>query len=493
MKRYLLLLLVLATLSLAASPLAQELETALRGAQDPAQATLVINSYRDRLSDLDDLRVLQNYWMQIDQASCQDWFLRRYEAHPDRPEHEYLWLRGQTDLGVQLAGGRSLIARQPAFYWGYRLFSNTYSQLLQDAQAPDSLRADIVANLASDRALLLQGLNVWPLDDYLRLALFHHWASQGDDDQAEAQLLSLYDPAAIEANFRHVFEFIEASGRVRPFRVLFPKVISRTIARGELPAADSLGYYQFYYLEALKKAQNWPEMRAYLDLYPDLKTSDTTLRTRVLMHLGLSEPDTALNLLEGALAAGVVSYPEALDTADYAPLRSLPRWPEVMALAAKNWAQGKAERKAKILAEKVSRPAPLWELPDPDGNLTRLEDLRGKIVILDFWALWCGPCLQTLAKLDAWRDQNPADDLVVISVNVWENPSDYPAVAALFAQQGYGLNLLIGDSEVPRAYGFSAIPWLCAIDKQGNIAFTLSGDSPVLAETLAVWVEELRR
>ena len=493
MQRLLVLLLVLAAFPLLASPLGKEFETALSSTQNAEQALEVIASYRDRLTDLDDLRQLQNYWMQVDPAGCGEWFGQQYVAHPDRPEYEYLWLRGQTDPGTQLAGGRALIAREPSFYWGYRLFSNTYSQILQDASAPDSLRADIMASLASDRALLLQGLQTWPLDDYLRLALFHHHASRSENDQAEAQLLQLFDPAAIEANFRHVIEFIAATGRVRPFEVLYPRLISRLIARGEVPAADSLAYYQYSYLEALRTAKDWAKMRSFLRQNPDLQSNDKTLQNRLLMHLGLSEPETALNLLEGALAAGVITYPEALDNPDYAPLSTLPRHPEVMALAAANWEQARAERKARIIAEKVSRPAPLWELPDPEGNLTRLEDLRGKIVILDFWALWCSPCLKTLPKLDSWLERNSSEDVALISINVWESPSELPNVIDHFSKNSYGMKLLLGDNELPRAYGFSGIPWLCAIDKQGNIAFTQSGFSPVLEETLSVWVEELRR
>lgn len=270
-------------------------------------------------------------------------------------------------------------------------------------------------------------------------------------------------------------------------------MISRTIARGEITSADSLSYFQFYYLEALKKALNWTRMSDHFEQYPQLKTDDTTLRTRIQMHIGLNQPDTALNLLEGALAADLVSYPEALADENYEPLKALARYTEVMALASANWIKNQAARKTAILGAKSLRPAPLWELPDADGKMLRLEDLRGKIVILDFWALWCSPCLQTLSKLQAWHEKNPADDLVLISINVWENPSDYEAVKNFINRQGSGVELLFGDNEVPRAYGFSAIPWICAIDKSGNIAFTLSGDSPVLAETLDVWVEELRR
>ncbi len=299
MKKHLALLLILCLtgLVLSASPLATELENAIRVTQSADKALLVIADYRERISDLDDLRILQNYWMQIDEDGCRAWFADKHAAQPEASEFEYLWLRGLEDPAVQISGGRALIRRDPVFYWGYRLFSNTLSQILQDPDTPDSLRENIVTNLASDRSLLQQGLQKWPGDDYLRLALFHHHASQGENEAAEQQLLNLQDPAAIEANFRQVFEFIEATGKVRPFEVLFPKVISSTIARGELIAADSLAYYQFYYLEALKMAADWPRMMDYFALHPGLKTDDSTLRTRILMHFCLDLLETALYLL----------------------------------------------------------------------------------------------------------------------------------------------------------------------------------------------------
>jgi cytochrome oxidase Cu insertion factor (SCO1/SenC/PrrC family) len=52
------------------------------------------------------------------------------------------------------------------------------------------------------------------------------------------------------------------------------------------------------------------------------------------------------------------------------------------AAAAPNWAALDAQ------AYEPSKPAPAFELPDPDGNVTRLEDLRGKVVLLFFWATW---------------------------------------------------------------------------------------------------------
>jgi thioredoxin-related protein len=55
------------------------------------------------------------------------------------------------------------------------------------------------------------------------------------------------------------------------------------------------------------------------------------------------------------------------------------------------------------------------------------------------------------------------------------------------------MTLLLGNSELPKAYGFTGIPYICVIDKQGNIAYEQSGYRPDLPELLDFWLEDLRR
>ena len=81
MRRYLVLLLLLAAVALAATPLGKEFEEALRPTQNADQAMEVITAYRDRLTDLEDLRQLQNYWMQIDPDGCRGARTATSEAH----------------------------------------------------------------------------------------------------------------------------------------------------------------------------------------------------------------------------------------------------------------------------------------------------------------------------------------------------------------------------------------------------------------------------
>ena len=234
-------------------------------------------------------------------------------------------------------------------------------------------------------------------------------------------------------------------------------------------------------------------MHAYLDRWPQLKEDDDTLPMRVDMHLGLGQLDTALNLLEGAMARDVLDVKEVEKDSKYEVLKSQPRYQEVMDNALRNWEQGREKRRQLALQSKISKPAPLWELPQADSTMVRLENQRGKIVVLDFWATWCKPCLKTMPLLDAWFKENAAPDLAVFSINTWQSPSDLPQVLEYIHDSGYSMTLLLGNSELPKAYGFTGIPYICVIDKQGNIAYEQSGYRPDLPELLDFWLEDLRR
>lgn len=476
-----------------ASGLAQEFESRVQAVETAEDAIPVIQQYLDKMSDIDDWRVLQNYWMRADKDACQAFFVEKHSQNPESPDFTYLWLRNLDDSLQQLRGGRGLIAQAPEFYWGYRIFSATYAQALINPEAAAELKTDIQDHLDSDQALLKQGLKRFPRDDYLKIALFHYYFAQNDYAKAEDYLVRMEDPSAIETNFENILDFIVKSKRVKAFEVLFPKMLAGNIAKGNIASKDSLGFYQSYYLQILSQAEQWEKMQKYFKDNPDLTKQDETLSFRIDMYLGLKDYRTALNLLEGALAKEVLKFPDVEKDPAYEPLHKQPRWDEVIAVARKNWDQSKSARKTEALAARTSKPAPLWELPDANGNMLRLEDLRGKIVILDFWATWCNPCMRTMPLLDAWTKANSAEDIKVISIDTWENPGDQDKAKALFTQQGFAMTLLIGNNDIPKAYGISGIPHICVLDKQGNIAYEHSGYTSDLPDLLNFWVEDLRR
>jgi len=70
---------------------------------------------------------------------------------------------------------------------------------------------------------------------------------------------------------------------------------------------------------------------------------------------------------------------------------------------------------------RIGQLAPKFELPDLQGNMVSLEELRGKVVMLDFWATWCGPCRRSMPMLEELQDEFP-EDLVLLAINLVESP-----------------------------------------------------------------------
>jgi len=131
-------------------------------------------------------------------------------------------------------------------------------------------------------------------------------------------------------------------------------------------------------------------------------------------------------------------------------------------------------------AVSVGSAAPLWTLPTPDGGTLSLEDLRGKVVILDFWATWCGPCRQVMPNLQAIHESH-GDELVVIGVNTWEDADP----VAFMAESGYTYQIVLEGDEVALRYFVEGIPTFYVIDQDGNVAFHAVGSDPANEEALS--------
>ena len=132
-----------------------------------------------------------------------------------------------------------------------------------------------------------------------------------------------------------------------------------------------------------------------------------------------------------------------------------------------------------IGAVSVGSAAPLWTLATPEGGTISLEDLQGKVVILDFWATWCGPCRQVMPSLQALHEAH-GEELVIIGVNTWE--SDDPA--AFMVDNGYTYPIVINGDEVAQQYFVEGIPTFYVIAQDGTVAFHAVGADPANEEAL---------
>ena len=119
-------------------------------------------------------------------------------------------------------------------------------------------------------------------------------------------------------------------------------------------------------------------------------------------------------------------------------------------------------------------PAPDFAAPSltGDGDVS-LAAHRGKVVYLDFWASWCGPCLQSIPQIEAMRKELPADRFQVVAVNVDQDPAK---AMRFLAKHPVGYPSASDPmGELPREFGVETMPTSFLIDSKGVIRYVHDG------------------
>jgi len=115
----------------------------------------------------------------------------------------------------------------------------------------------------------------------------------------------------------------------------------------------------------------------------------------------------------------------------------------------------------------IGKLAPDFTLNGLDGQEVSLSDLRGKPVLLNFWATWCGPCRIEMPFLQEIYEKWTGKELVLLAVNLQEDPGK---VREFVESAGYSFPVLLTDgNEVPLSYNIRGIPATFFIDADGVI------------------------
>jgi len=130
-------------------------------------------------------------------------------------------------------------------------------------------------------------------------------------------------------------------------------------------------------------------------------------------------------------------------------------------------ASNSADDQASSVSRTDAAPAPDFTLEDLSGNLFSLSTMRGRAVLLDFWASWCGPCRAEMPVLERLHRQFAERGLLVVGVNVNE-PRE--TAARFIEQHGYTFTVLLDRRlEASMLYDARALPTLVLVDAEGNV------------------------
>lgn len=121
----------------------------------------------------------------------------------------------------------------------------------------------------------------------------------------------------------------------------------------------------------------------------------------------------------------------------------------------------------------AATPAPDFTLKSATGENVRLAEQRGQVVMLNFWASWCGPCRQEMPLLDAIAKKYGKMGFVLYGINVEEDSTD---AKKMLKDLGVSFNILFDtESKLSSLYSVDAMPTSVIIDKKGMVRYIDKG------------------
>jgi thiol-disulfide isomerase/thioredoxin len=135
-------------------------------------------------------------------------------------------------------------------------------------------------------------------------------------------------------------------------------------------------------------------------------------------------------------------------------------------------------------------PAPPFHLQDMQGSYKHLSDFRGRVMIINFWASWCQPCRQELPSLNRARQALAEDEVVMLAINLGEEPQ---AVEAFMNDFPIDFPVLIDQQGIySQHWQVRALPTTFVLNPRGEIVYRVLGEKAWDDESLLTQIQALQ-
>jgi len=336
-------------------PLPAKLEYLRKVLLDHPSETSIHRTYQDlmRKDSLDALR---------------EEYRKLADANPDNAVYAYLCGRIAATAEDRWRWAARAIRSDPDYYWGHILMGYHFLNMAPTPNIPKA-EEEFLRAVEIDNSISAGFANLASL-----------YRAQGDTSKTIEmyRLASICEPDNFDfvgqrVNLLRVHDLNTAVAETRDF------LTSHADHQGALSTLRYFYYLQGNYPEALAAAQ---KLMAFGT--PDADQWYDLASAYAVAH----QPDSAFQALDKAIGLGWNDLQYMNNDPDLASLRSESRWTQTQQKIQDELNRTAPQRQQAALKDVQSVPAPDWTFPDMDGNTVSLKDFRGKVVVLDFWALW---------------------------------------------------------------------------------------------------------
>ncbi len=134
-----------------------------------------------------------------------------------------------------------------------------------------------------------------------------------------------------------------------------------------------------------------------------------------------------------------------------------------------DYKKAKAEAKAQKERLAIGKEAPIFEFPTVEGKMVNLKEFRGKYLVVDFWASWCGPCRSEIPHMKDLYEVYKGKDIEFLSVSIDKSKNAWKKAMRQEDMAWPQLQAPGSGKDIMKEYQFSGIPYIILLDKEGKI------------------------